>query len=561
MLASMGVSMPDCAMPHVDLDHDETYLAGAIKRIIIDKVRPSKQVLARLERQCAEWTKIFPQIPPDYDVSVEHWLEESNYPEWRKAELRLVNEQWIKTGRYKHEWKNIVGSFGKDEQYSDYKHLRTINARDDIGKVLLGPFIHAMEKFVFQTASFVKKIPVEKRFEYLKKQLDVPGRDAQYTDHTAYESVFSSQVVEAVTLPHYRHMWARHPMGLEFLRMYRDVTMNGHTLRGKFYVLRGCQTECSGEMDTSYKNGLGNKFSNEMANAMSVMAEQAQKLVMWALVSDAEIADYIEKSEIEVTLNPDGTKVDGARHNFVCEGDDGVESAHTKTEAEAFSRLGFTVKMIVAKDIEGNDFCCVNGSLDDPACTITDPMKVLGHFGWFGQTHIDARRGRKLALLRARAASLKAMYPNGPIVGALADYVLRMTTHVDMRSFVERERRVGKWKMDRYREGLEAVWSGVRDTKPVLRVVVESRYGITVPHQIAIENYLDSLTRLQFLDCPELNVYKPQKWVDYAVRYGAPSVVWANGRLEPVIPARYDNFGSALRRRIVAAGITLRHRG
>lgn len=548
-------------MPHVDLDHDETYLAGAIKRIIIDKVRPSKQVLARLEAQCSRWTTIFPQIPPDYDVSIPAWIHESNYPQWRKDELMQVYEEWILTGKYLREWKNIVGSFGKDEQYSDYKHLRTINARDDVGKVLLGPYIHAMEKFVFQTASFVKKIPVEKRFEYLVSQLDAPGRDAQYTDHTAYESVFSSQVVEAVTLPHYRHMWARHPMGLEFLKLYKDITMGGHTLRSKFYRMSGCETECSGEMDTSYKNGLANKFSNEMANAMTVAAEQAQKLVMWTLVDEKTVADYIEKSEIEVTLNPDGTKVDGARHNFVCEGDDGVESAHTPTDADAFSRLGFTVKMVVAKDLEGNDFCCVNGALDDPQCTITDPMKILGHFGWFGQAHVDARRGRKLALLRARAASLKAMYPNGPIVGALADYVLRITKHVDMRSFVERERRVGKWKMDRYRAGLEAVRTGVRNTKPELRVVVESRYGILVPHQIAIENYFDSLKQMCYFDCPELNIYKPQKWVDYATRYGAPAVVWAQGRLEPTLPASYDNFGPALRRRLVAAGLALRHRG
>lgn len=562
MMCSIGAAVRTALMPHVDLSDGDTYLAGAIKRVIQHKFRPSKKLLRRVRALAARWAQQFPQIDPLDPIAFEEWLDHTKYPEWRKEELRVVRRE-IMDGTRK--MPKNVGSFGKDEQYASWKHLRTINARPDEWKVVLGPYIHAIEKMVFQDPSFAKYVPVNDRFAYLKSRLFQPGAKYQWTDHSAFESVFTNEMVEAITLPLYEWVFARHPERDRFLSLYKEATMpiDGHTLESKFYTIKGGQFECSGEMDTSLKNGGGNKFSNDLANMLTKVAAESMSglavdMVLRFFADDESVISWLKEAEHSspgpLAMAAGNVNI-ATDHNVVCEGDDGIEVASEPTQSAATNILGFTVKMEVGHSLADGDFCCVDGDPDTGA-TVTNPIKVLGHFGWLGERYLSAKRVRKLELLRARALSQKASYPNAPVIGALADYVLRITRGIDMRRFVSKERRVGQWRLERFREAYENGAGGLAVSRPTqaMRHVVESRYGILVHHQLRMEQFFSQQTQLVFFDDDVFKLYMPQEWVDYAARYTVESQDHKQ-RHAPLVPVVYDNFPPKLRSQLQAAGL------
>jgi len=555
MMSSIGASDRIAVMPHADLDHAKTYLAGVIKRTHQDKFRPTQTLTRAMRRKAEKWAKQFPQLAHDYDMSVVRWLTESSYPQWRKDELLGIYLQSLDP---EFVWPTEVSAFSKDEQYPSMKHARGINARHDAWKVRLGPFMHAIEKVIFSHPDFVKRVPLEHRFKYLATKLNREGRGVQWTDHSAYESVFTNDIVESIIIPLYCHVLADHPELPSFIAMYRKVVLPrvGHILRSKFMTISGGQSEFSGEMDTSLKNGTGNKFSAELANALSESADQAAEFVAWCLTSDDEMVKRIDDCEMEQSTAPMADhEVLELQHNAVYEGDDGVVSARVATDGGAFTRIGFTVKMVSGETVQDGDFCSVDGDLRTNAA-VTDPIKVLGNFGWFGQSHVTARRGRKLELLRAKAASLISMYPDAPILGAFARYVLRVTKHIDMSRFLRSERGVCRYYMDEYilsLKGLDAKAAAVPNVRPESRAVAESRYGILVKHQLEIEQYFDTLHTLTFIDCSALRLYWPNDWVDYASRYTVQNRDIDDW--QPVLPALYDNFTPSLKKQLLAAGL------
>lgn len=202
-MKSVGGHIEGAAMPHANLDNPRNYLAGAMGRVCVDKYRPSRKLLRALCKKSNNWCTQFPQILATYDMSVETWLAESKYPTWRKNE---IYKAWVAKDD-----ENFIGSFLKDEQYKKFTHARTINARRDYYKALFGPVIHALEKCVFSHPSFVKRVDVRRRFEHLKRMLDEPGTNVQWTDHTCYESVFTPEFVEASVMPLYAWCLAMHP--------------------------------------------------------------------------------------------------------------------------------------------------------------------------------------------------------------------------------------------------------------------------------------------------------------------------------------------------------------
>lgn len=546
-MKSIGFADRTAAMPHADLDDAETYLAGLLKRLLQKRIRPGPRLLRALKKQASIIATHFGRVSADVVIDADHWLAEAKYPNWRKDELRKILAAVLGGASLpKH-----VGSFGKDEQYKKFAHERLINARPDELKVLLGPFIHEIEKVVFRNKNFVKFVAQGDRFKHLVEVLHELGRKIQLTDHTSYESVFFNALVEAIILPIYCEILRDHPRLPEFLELYRAFVLSeNHTLRSKFFTIVAKGFECSGEMDTSLKNGTGNLVSNAISNALT---ELTMNLVAFALLDDAQMAEYVDKSEIERTVG-EKDELMPTRHNFVCEGDDGVESSAVGTSSEAFSRLGFTVKMTEADDLGGGDFCRVDGDLESGA-TVTDPLLVLGHFGWFGRQHMDLKRSRQLELLKARACSLLATYPNAPILGAFSRAVLRATAHVDMRKFALEGKHINQWHREKFARDIPKALR-IRLSVPVIasstRLLVESRYGIAWDHQLKIEQYFDNINELCFIECDTLRHYWPEAWVDYAARYNA------DGADEPLLYARYDNLHPNVRARVESQGVEMR---
>jgi hypothetical protein len=565
MMVSIGGHTEGC-QPIWDLDHRDTNLAGAINRILQKKKRPTKKILRAIQGKCGSWSKQFRQLPGDVDYcsdeQFEIWLQETKYPQWRCDQLRQIRrEQPLEPKTSKNE--NFVGSFGKNEQKSKYTFMRTINARGDYWKAWFGPWIHAIEKCVFENDTFVKRVPVEKRFAVLAESLDTPGQSVDYTDHNAYESVFTPPFVQAATLPLYSWITARCMNSDVFMRVYSAIINCGHKIKSKFFEFLNAFTECSGEMDTSLKNGAGNKLGAELANAMTRICDSFDKAIVVLLLTDMLIPSVIEAAVVPHTCAVQGevtVPLPARDARMGAEGDDGVQTASVSTDARCFNALGFDVKVERKANMEGGDFCSMDGSLETGE-SVGNPINVICRLPFLRGEHVYAHRGRKLALLRARALSLLAMFPSCPISTAYGLYILRVTKHVNMKNFVENERGVGKWRMDQYRHAIEnerEIRLAVREPSTPVRFVVESRYFVPVCDQIAIENYFASLHTLQVLSCKTLDLYIPSVCFDYYHRFCeyTPDITMPDNFI-PYVYKTYNNFPPTIVDDLKRAGLAL----
>jgi hypothetical protein len=436
----------------------------------------------------------------------------------------------------------------------NYKMCRLINARPDEFKVLLGPVIREIEKVLFNCDSFAKYYRQTDRWAKIVEKLDLPGSPVVWTDHTSYESVFSRDFTLATVMPIYGRILGQHACREWFLKFYIEYVLpaGGHELLSKWFIVRGVEAEMSGEMDTSCKNGAANVLGASMANELTRLSELTREIVGWAALSDHALASMIDKTEPVAIAPVLGNALEGSSFKMFAEGDDGVVVSDVVTDEGAFSALGFKVKIIKGDTLEHNDFCSIDGTLDPSIAAVRNPLKVLGSFGYLDGQHMDAKRGSRLMLYRARAMSLISDHRNTPILGAFAQWVLRATNHVDMVKFEELS--LSKWDRDWFRERL-LTRSEIRLMTPVVhdeaRRVIESRYGISVEHQVEIEAYFDNKNDVSFIDCDVLRLYWPAEWEDYAARYR----VLSRTDCEPVLPALYNNYCPEAKLELLKSGI------
>jgi hypothetical protein len=434
-------------------------------------------------------------LPHDTDVSVEHWLEHTNYPSWRKEELR---QAWDKTGNI---WDPEMAqkffackSFVKDEVYPKYKHARAINSRSDSFKCAVGPIFKLIEEQVSDHPSFIKHVPMEKRPEYILRKLHREGAIYIATDYTAFEAQFVSELMAACEFELYKFMSEHLPTGLDFMNLVRTVLGGENVCKFRNFVATCSGTRMSGEMCTS----LGNGFSNLM-----FMLYTCQKVGC--------------------------RNVDG-----VVEGDDGLFTmVGAPPTEEDFAELGLVIKAEIHTKLETASFCGMIFDLDDRRI-ISDPRKVMATFGWTSRQYASVRPHKLRALLRCKALSLACQYPGAPIIAALARYGLRVTSSISNTSALKqtlKAKNLSIWERDRL---IKTIRYSKRDfDAPVgrnSRELVRELYGIDADTQLKIEKYLDSLDTLQPLDCEAINAVMPEIWREYMLSYS--SVV---GRLDRLI--------------------------
>jgi hypothetical protein len=233
----------------------------------------------------------------------------------------------------------------------------------------------------------------------------------------------------------------------------------------------------------------------------------------------------------------DEEEVDG----FV-EGDDGLFRFHAdqKIDDKIFTRLGLTIKIEKHAELHTAAFC---GLIFDPSSLIivTDPRKVLAEFGWADPFYVRCNDVRLKELLKAKSMSFAHQYPGCPIVQSLAQFGMRMTRHIDIKRFIEKNATMSHWHRERLMEAME----GDLTTVPVpdeARNIVESKFGITVSEQLEIEAMLDAKTDLTPIDLG-LPMYFPQEWNDYWANY----VFRDMGEYPTVFPKHmvYDNIPHA----------------
>jgi hypothetical protein len=481
-LACIGKAVavnPNCGVSnycsyHVDQNDKPTIVAGFIKRVAVDTKAADKVLRREFYDFVRDW--VCANLSPlrsGVNFDIDHWLDNTNYSESRKQQLRDVEARFdIPT----HNTRTRCKSFIKDEFYEDVKYARTINARADWFKVYSGPLFKAIEHEVFKMPCFVKYIPVSQRPSYVAELMQGSGF-VSTSDFKAFEGSFSPKTVRNVEGYMYKYMLSNNPVQLAMMHQIVNVLCGRNNLYFKNVKGSVKGVRMSGEMCTS----LGNGFTNLML-----------------------VKFYCYKT--------------GNTCLSVIEGDDGLHLSKDPfiNPSEFFMRLGFQLDFKRFDSVNDASFCGVSFDANNNAQV--DCRKPLLNTTWLKQDYVQANDKKLMSLLRARGLSLLHRLPGCPVVTQYALMILRWTLGVKPLLGVS-----NNYEKNQFLSLMKAV--------PVLvepdcdaRMQYERNYKVNVEDQIALEEYFKKLSSPCFLSHPVLDIiFKPKNallWNHYVTDSG-----------------------------------------
>ena len=472
---SLGCHVDGHALPHPSPDCPATMKAGVEKRFVSKPPEPDHHLLKEFKKFVSDYCqKHLTPLSPDTDVSVPTWLSKTRYPLSRREELLKC---WMDNPMLKPEH-FICKGFMKDETYVTYKHARGINSRHDRFKCEVGPYAKAIEEQIYKLHHFIKHVPVADRPRVIKERLYSIGRKYFASDYTAFESLFTKELMESCEFVMYDYMTQHLPSHDHFMKIMHEVLAGTNRIQYKFFDVLVEATRMSGEMFTSLGNGWAN-------------------LMIFLFVA-----------------HKSACVVDG----FV-EGDDGIFALLNgdSLDESLFVKMGLKIKLEHHNDLCSASFCGIIFDPDD-CINVTDPREVLAGFGWTTNLYVKASARVRAQLLRAKSLSYAYQYPGCPIIAELAEYGLRMTRGLDIKHFVSEKWQVNQWEREQVL-GLEYKNIPRRSVGMSTRLLVEKKYGLTVEIQLSIESYLRNLMVLQPLTIPCFDLAVPREWSDYYSRF------------------------------------------
>lgn len=464
--------------PRPDPGHTISQVAGVAHRVAVEPPKSQPAIMKRFKTFVKDW--LFKNLQPltaEQLLSFDEWLEKTPYSACRKAELRKV---WTNAdGNFSSKILAIVKCFIKDETYPEYKFHRGIYSRHDLAKCLFGPLVQSISNLLFKLSWFIKTVPVVERPQAIFDRLYKPGSKYTYTDYTAFESHFKTKLMDSCENVLYAYMVKN--LGPEVKSVARTMatTKTGkNKLVFKTFTASVKATRMSGEMDTSLSNGFTN-------------------LMLYLFASKEAGCDI--------------SKIVG-----YVEGDDGLfRNDGPIPTAEIFESLGMTIKIGITDKLERASFCGQVYDIED-LTVVTDIRDQVCRLGWTNKQYVNSGPKVCLELLRARGFSLAYQYGACPILGAIGETILRLTSkHKIRQSIID--------SMDEYSRLflLEAISWGpqIRNPGIATRILVEEMYNISISEQIEIENRVRAMTKLgplpfRFREIPEV-------WVNYYEDYNA----------------------------------------
>lgn len=476
---------------------------GVCKRVAFLPPVPEEGRLSGLRQFVLKWaqTNLVP-LHPETDFSFESWISETQYPEWRKNELRAIYDELpIRDFKYNLEGKKI-GMFMKDEFYTDFKFPRGIYARKDPFKVVFGPYIKRIEQVVFKHPAFIKYVPVSDRPKYIESYLYRVGAKVVATDFSSFEAQFTKEMMENCEDVLYEYMLSKTPGYREFLELKTHI--NGtNVIDNKYFTLELEATRQSGEMNTS----LGNGFSNLMF--MLYICEQYGC-----------------------------TNIRG-----VVEGDDGLFVMDNEPPTPAyFAKFGLVLKAEYVDDISSASFCGIIYHSSD-LIPLTDVRKVLATTGWYTGSKWMMKSNKLLAILRCKALSVYHQYNGCPVLTSFALAIIRKTMHLHKASkdwVMRGDKSVSSFQREMFLLYVNAKLPPRATTGYGSRLVVEEKFGVPVGVQRQLEKYFDDndiVNNPMMIDELQFNV--PPQWTKFGDRYTRVIHVGSSAKVVEV-PVGFD---------------------
>lgn len=450
--------VPFCTDPHDNL----TVLAGYLKRIscIVPVTEKTTEELKKLKVHVKNFLEklenkrnIHPLLRVENDLKFfMDWIRNNkNYDQNRKTQLCLALSKCCMESKILDIKDFDCKSFVKREFYEMEKMVRLINSRSDKFKVLVAPFINAIETELYKLKFFVKhNTPLQ-----IAQKCANMNKYPFYlqTDYSAFESCFSLAYVEAVELQLFEFFLKNNTEVLSIIKQcyYHGEKPRVIKLINAEFIAYATECRLSGEMWTS----LGNGFANLM-----------------------NITYLCKKNNIRMT--------------GIVEGDDGLFNLDSALlNADDFLDLGFNIRMEYKTNIKETSFCCLTYN-DDTQHLLSAPEQIA-RIGWTVHArYLKSRRPLLLGLLRAKAMSVYASAPFTPILGPLATKIIELTPNVPDMTFTV----YNKWIVD-YNLKFVKKQIPMKD-----RITYETKFGISLSQQLLCEKIIDEAKNLDSIRLP-----------------------------------------------------------
>jgi hypothetical protein len=476
--------MHNVALPVPEISHSPSQVEGVVKRIACRMPPINRAKLRRLKRFTEKFLETHfkgNQFTCDENFEFEEFIVNTPYTQSRKQNL---TETHSKPFNYDGKGYNVNG-FTKNENYPEYKHFRGIMSRSDDYKTRVGPFFRKFDKILFSKKMFIKKIPVTDRPEWLSEKFRF-AREIYCTDFTSFEATFGKELMK-IELFIYSWLLRHNPNHDRLMHLIRKGIASNNKIKYRQFLFTILCRRMSGEMNTSGGNGVMNLILTYF-----ICYERGNPL-------DLESA---------------------------FEGDDGcieINSIHQQPTSQDYADLGANIKIDKPDSPSEASFC---GLVYDVQAkdNVTDPIESLMSFGWTTDQYVNASANKLNALLRSKSLSMLYEYPACPILKNLANYGMRVTTHIDD-EYLEN---VMKKNVDSvyYKEQWKNAHENYRHNKLIdkpihmnTRYLVQKRYNIPITLQLKIEKYLDGLNSIQVLHIPELYPLIHPDCFDYFSKY------------------------------------------
>lgn len=436
---------------------------GALIRLIRHRERPKHYRNFREFNRVWLRNKIIPceadTFSSDLRERVEWWLALTQYTEEEKKMLREVMEDYL-AGKIKLKELFNLKSHMKPEFYMvGMKPARMINSRVALAKIVFGPYIKAIEMRVFQLPYFIKKIPLDKRVEYMQEHVVRAGCKYVIGDYTSYEASFNKWLMDACELQVIAWVGQNLPHFQWFFKLFRKATTGMNKCQFRQFEVCVRATRMTGEMSTSLCNGITNLLVIQYVGSLHGLKEVP----------------------------------------CVIEGDDSAQAIPLGSDIQAkdYNDLGFEIKLDTYDNPFEGGFC---GMVMDPVTGVNcpNPSNFVTKIFWAGEAGATANRQKQALLLSAKALSAAVTYPGAPIVGSVARACLRMAhcEKEDVVDFIEK----GTTYYDKWEK--ETILSRIRRSTRELvecpvnvaaRSFVERKFNMSVGTQLQVESFFDKV--------------------------------------------------------------------
>lgn len=453
------------------------HVRGLLKRVIHDVnfdralAFGLKQFTKRFLRQ---HYKPLPFVPINVDTLNEHWLNNADqYTLKQKQRFRDLLTEFTGNSsnvdvytQFRRGRLYRCKSFIKREFYAELKEPRIINARPDLFKSIVAPYIKMIEHEVLYNKHFIKgKRPHEiaERMSQIRKNFSYIAE----TDYSSFEGSFSEKFQDCVERQLFDYMLVNNPI-------IADIVDHVYTYRNKMTLATSKQlkfkaacpgSRMSGDMWTSLANG----FSN---------------MIIFLYV--------VKKSLSRRNYKPNNA---ATRYDFIVEGDDGFFGTNFRLNFDIVQRLGFNLKIHYANNINDLSFCgiCV-GPQNLP---VPDFWRQLEKFGWEFDENIinrysDHPTRHEYEIMRAKALSLLACAPGSPILQPLCVKILKLTEHITVRP-----KTYDFWDREVLR--LHTYTPTPVQISDDMRKFYELRFSVSIEEQLEIEKLIAEADTIRFV--------------------------------------------------------------